>query len=250
MNMAPERRQRGAALLMLLMIAGVLGAFFAMRIFGGVRQQVEKERATQAAMVQAHDALLGFAAINGRLPCPAAPAATGVASPAVSGPCTNNYNGFLPAMTLGLSGVDANGYLLDGWGGRVRYAVTIANANAATTTNGIQLAPMASFAPDLRVCGESTCIPAQVLTSSAVAVIFSLGPNMGVAVGLDETANQNIDRDFVSHPKTEAKPPIEEFDDLLIWLAPGTCTVGPCPPNPWQPSNSLFFVMTQANKLP
>ena len=80
MSLGTTRQQRGAALLMLLMIAGLLGAVFAMRTFGGARQQVEKERATQAAMVQAQDALLGFAAINGRLPCPASPVSNGVES--------------------------------------------------------------------------------------------------------------------------------------------------------------------------
>jgi hypothetical protein len=250
-----SKQQRGAALLMLLMIAGLLGAFFAMRTFGGARQHVEQEKVTQAAMVQAQDALLGFAATNDRLPCPAAPATTGVESPAVvTGVCTNPFNGFLPAVTLGLPGADANGYLLDGWGGRIRYAVTtVGGTNTATTVNGLTLASV----PDLHVCGSATgigatCGPSPTLTSTAVAVIFSLGANgsTGVAGRIDEAANLDNNPVFVSHPKTDSTAANGEFDDLMIWLVPGTCPVGPpCPPALWQPAKSLFFVMTKAGKL-
>lgn len=245
MNMRTRRQQRGAALLMLLMILGLAGAFFAMRIFGGAGQQAEKERASLVAMVQAQDALLGFAAINGRLPCPATAASNGVESyVGVIGAsaCTLPYTGFLPAATLGLPGVDTNGYLLDGWAGRIRYAVTTASANAATTTNGIQAATTAVFGPaaNLRVCASSTgitattCGAATVITTNAVAVIYSAGPNAGAAGGADETANQNLDQVFVSHPKTDSTAANGEFDDLLNWLPP----------------NSLFARMTQAGRLP
>jgi hypothetical protein len=238
------RQQRGAALMMLLMILGLAGAFFAMRTLGGARQQVEQEKTSLAVMVQAQNALLGFAAVNGRLPCPATAVSNGVSSPNVSGACNPpNPVGtglFLPAVTLGLSGVDAAGYLLDGWAGRVRYAVTTANTNAATTTNGIQLAPLVSFAPNLNVCGSATgiaattCGTAPALTTTAVAVIFSVGPNAGMVGGLDEAANQNNDPVFVSHPKTAGSAVNGEFDDLLLWL----------------PLNTLTARMTQAGRLP
>lgn len=245
MNIGTARYQKGAALLMLLLMGGLAGAFFAMRIFGGASQQVEKERTSLAAMVQAQDALLGFAAINGRLPCPATAASNGVESyvgALGASACTLPYTGFLPAATLGLPGADTNGYLLDGWAGRIRYAVTTASANAATTTNGIQAATTAVFGPaaNLRVCASSTgitpttCGAATVITTNAVAVIRSVGPNGGAAGGADEAANLNADQVFVSHPKTDNAAVNGEFDDLLIWLPP----------------NLLFARMTQAGRLP
>lgn len=247
MTTGMQRRQRGAALLMLLMIFGVLGAYYAMRAFGEAGQSLEQEKTSLAAMVQAQDALLGFAAMNGRLPCPATAASNGIESPVGGGACTLPYTGFLPAVTLGLPGVDAAGYAVDAWAGRLRYAVTTAitpgpNANAATTTNGIQAATTPVFGPaaDLRVCGSSTgvtattCGTAPAITTTAVAIVFSAGPNRGAAGGTDEAANQNADRVFVSHPKADATAANGEFDDLLIWLAP----------------NTLFARMTQAGRLP
>jgi hypothetical protein len=246
---------------MLLMIFGVLGAFFAVRSLGRANQQVSQENSAQAAMVQAQDALLGFAAVNGRLPCPASAASNGIESPLGGStavvPCTNPYNGFLPAATLGISGAGANGYMLDEWSGRIRYAVTTAAANATTTANGIQVATTAVFGPaaNLRICASATgitattCGAATAITTNAVAVIFSTGSNAGAAGGIDEAANQNADQVFVSHAKTDSTAANGEFDDLLVWLVPGTCP-GACPPSRWQPANSLFNVMTLANKLP
>ena len=242
MNDETMRRQRGAALLMVLMILGVLGAYFAIRAFGEAGQNLEQEKASLAAMVQVQEALLGFAAMNGRLPCPATAASNGVESPPGGGACTLPYTGFVPAVTLGLPGVDAAGYPVDGWAGRLRYAVTTAIANAATTTNGIQAAttPVFGAAADLRVCSSSTgiaattCGTAPAITTTAVAVVFSAGPNRGAAGGADEAANQNADQVFVSHPKSDTTAANGEFDDLLIWLAP----------------NTLFARMTQAGRLP
>ena len=227
---------------MLMLVVGVLGAYYTVRNFGAPRQQVSQERSALVAMVQAKDALLGFAAVNGRLPCPATAATAGLESPLGGGACTLPYTGYLPATTLGLSGVDANGFLLDEWAGRLRYVVTTASANGATTTNGIQAVTTAVFGPaaNLRVCTSATgitattCGTATAITTNAVAVIFSSGSNVGVAGGVDEAANLNADQVFVSHPRTESTAVNGEFDDLLTWLPP----------------NLLFARMTQAGRLP
>lgn len=50
--------QRGAALLVILMVVGVLGTFFALRAFNN---NVERDLVTTAALAQAKEALLGFA---------------------------------------------------------------------------------------------------------------------------------------------------------------------------------------------
>ncbi len=158
------------------------------------------------------------------------------------GACTAPYVGFLPAATLGMPGMDANGYLLDAWAGRIRYAVTTANGNAATTTNGIKTVTTAVFAPDLRICTSATgttattCGTAQALTTNAVAIIFSAGPNGEPGVGVDELANAtaNNNQVYVSHPRTDAAAVNGEFDDVVAWLT----------------TTALFARMTQAGKLP
>lgn len=205
----------------------------------------QKFKDTQRILDETREALIGFAAANGRLPCPATAASNGVESyvgVVGASACTLPYTGFLPAATLGLPGVDANGYALDGWTGRVRYAVTTASGNAATNTSGIRTATMAVFGPaaNLRVCGSSTgitpttCGAAPALTTTAVAVIFSLGHNLGAVGGADETANQNADQVFVSHTPVDVGGTNGEFDDLFTWIPPAV----------------LFNRMLQAGSLP
>ena len=70
--------------------------------------QVEERRfsETRRLLEDAREALIGFAVAHGRLPCPASSGSSGVESPEGGGTCTNRYDGFLPASTLGLSPVD------------------------------------------------------------------------------------------------------------------------------------------------
>jgi prepilin-type N-terminal cleavage/methylation domain-containing protein len=198
---------------------------------------------TNALLSMANEALIGFALANGRLPCPASPTSNGVESPA-GGACTNALNGFLPGATLGLSGVDANGYLTDAWKltqNRIRYAVTTANANAATTADGIKGLTISGFSPDLYLCASATgitattCGTATTLSNNAVAVLYSLGKNAATdGTGADEAANMNNDSVFVSHIQATADEAGGEFDDQLTWLSRYT----------------LFNRMVQAGKLP
>ena len=88
---------------------------------------------TQKSLSEIRDALIGYTLANGRLPCPAAPNTTGVESPIGGGACTNFYNGFVPAATLGLAGTDSAGYAVDAWGNRIRYAVTSWNSSTSST---------------------------------------------------------------------------------------------------------------------
>lgn len=239
--------------MVLLIVSLLLGGGLSV-VSAQIEQQKFKD--TQHILDDAREALVGYAAANGRLPCPASATSNGVESPlggSTAGiPCTNPYNGFLPAVTLGMPNPDANGYLQDAWQGtnnRIRYAVTTAitpgaNANAATTPNGIRTATLATYgtAPNLRVCGSSTgitattCGTAPALTTTALAVIFSLGSNgkTGVVGGPDETANQNNDQVFVSHTPVAIGGTNGEFDDMFTWI----------------PAAVLFNRMLQAGSLP
>jgi prepilin-type N-terminal cleavage/methylation domain-containing protein len=107
---------------------------------------------TQRILAQAREALIGYAAANGRFPCPASSTSNGaetfatfpVAGTAANGVCnasvtlaTDVYSGFLPAVTLGFAPVDANGYALDAWGltqNRIRYAVSRTTLHNGSTT--------------------------------------------------------------------------------------------------------------------
>lgn len=194
---------------------------------------------TQRQLEEIKAALMGFAAANGRLPCPASSTSNGVESFAAGGTtangnCSNFLDGFLPAATLGLTPVDSEGYALDAWAlptSRIRYAVSNATVNAQTNpftkTDGMKSAGIENIANAdlLQVCASSTgitassCGTAVTLTSKAVVVIHSLGGNPASGgAGADEQANLNADKVFVSHSKTGVAG--NEFDDLVTWLAP------------------------------
>lgn len=175
---------------------------------------------TQKSLDEARAALMGYAIIHGRLPCPASSTSNGVEDPIGGGICSHPYDGFLPAVTLGLMPTDSNGYLLDGWGGytfnRMHYAVTTANSNSFTTAiNSI------SLSPNLYVCANGSNISAtacgtgvSILSSTAVAVIFSLGKNSATGgVSTDEAPNLDVNRTFVSHEVTP------NFDDQMTWIS-------------------------------
>jgi prepilin-type N-terminal cleavage/methylation domain-containing protein len=200
------------------------------------QQDIRYVSETEATLKNIQEALLGFAAANGRLPCPASNASNGRQSYASggnpsNGECSNHFDGFLPAADLGIRPTDDAGFAIDAWGRRIRYAVTDKTINsvtkAMTRTDGIRSATMASVAGTtmLVVCTSATgitvsdCGTAIQLTDKAPAVVFSLGKN-GNGSGIDEQANStNFDAVFVSHAPTPDGSANGEFDDLVDWLS-------------------------------
>ena len=250
----------------LVIVSLILGGFM---LSLTATRDVASLRDTQRQLTEIKDALLGFSAANGRLPCPASGTSNGLESFCTNdtggcgaliipptpmpghGRCSNPFDGFLPAVTLGLSGLDANGYALDSWGtpaSRFRYALADGTINGIThpfsAASGMKNATMASISvttPLLSVCSAAdgisggTCTAATMLTNSAVAVIFSPGSNaMTGGTGADEAANLDGDAVFVSHPTTTAGAAGGEFDDLVLWISP----------------NLLFNRLIAAGKLP
>ena len=239
-----------------LAVAMFIGVLLLGSLLVPLSKQIETRKVadTQRTIDQAIEALLGFAATNGRLPCPASATSNGFESPVGGGTCTNPFNGFLPAATLGLGPTDNQGYLLDSWGGtqnRIRYAVaTTTGTGAGTcpagtfvyTTSGAMrncwtLISGGSLAPNLLVCSTATGTTASAcgsslvtLTNTAPAIVYSLGNNMATAaptagISLDEAQNPNPnsannDRVFVWHNPTGTSAVNGEFDDLMQWLSP------------------------------
>lgn len=203
---------------------------------------------TKKTLEEINEALIGFAIANGRLPCPASATSNGVESPLGGGTCTDAYAGFVPAVTLGLNHTDAQGYALDAWYNRIRYAVAKSNSNAFTTLNGMQNIGMANLNSELRVCSSSigntstSCGTALALTTTSQnavpAIIFSQGKNWATGgISSDEAANLNGDAVFISHTPTPANYPAAqggEFDDIVTWLSP----------------NILYNRMVAAGRLP
>jgi len=220
--------------IVLLIVAILLGG-----LLPTLSSRVEQQRLGEVRkqLDEIEQAVIGYALINGRLPCPASSSSNGAESFAsggstINGNCSNFYNGFAPAATLGL--VTTDGYAVDPWGNRIRYALTKSNGNAYTSLNGMSTTGMSGLTPDLLVCTTATGISATSCASGAALtaspgvplVIYSTGKNGSYGgTGADEAANpnpnsSNNDRVFVSHGPTASSAANGEFDDIIIWLSP------------------------------
>src|SRR5665213_4325488 len=115
-------RARGFLLLeawIVLLVLTLLLASLALPLATQVSLRRQEEARRQ--LDDARDALLGFAAAHGRLPCPASAVSRGQESFApggdeANGNCSNFHDGFLPGAALGLFPLDAGGFVRDPWG--------------------------------------------------------------------------------------------------------------------------------------
>lgn len=211
---------------------------------------------TTRRLEEARELLIGFAVVNGRLPCPASTASNGSeANNGTTGQCTAAFSGFLPAKAIGFQPTDAAGFALDAWGNRIRYAVSINSSVAGAPdynftssgtmkTNGITQTPSdvvicAASAADINTgatppsCG-ATASNAVTNQNTVVAVIWSQGKNAATAAfsgvtgqsGADEALNNKTAANanhglFVDHGAAPSSAANGEYDDQVIWIPVG-----------------------------
>jgi len=225
-------RQAGFTLVELaigMIIIGLLLGTSMMTLSAQLEQRNRSE--TAEVLRQVNDALLGFAIANSRLPCPAVANATGVETFSSEPGCSVS-DGFLPAITLSLTPRDKNGYLIDAWGNRIRYAVAThvpsGTANLGecpptklladdyavcpvyTTTQGLLSVGLSTLPKNwtagngmLRVC-SSSCGGTE---HAVAAATWSPGRD---AVGSAENANGDT---------TYLYPSEGESDDMVVWIS-------------------------------
>jgi prepilin-type N-terminal cleavage/methylation domain-containing protein len=221
-----------------LTIVALLMAGLLPMLSGQVEQQRRNE--TRKQLNEIKDALIGYALINGRLPCPADPTLiTGQAGAgAERATCTTSANatGVVPWAKLGTSEIDA-------WGNRFTYRVTITFADTTDGANG--------------TCAVTTGVSFQICSTGSLTVKSAASAGTDVAVDIpaviishgkigagaytqngaqlpagsaDEVENSDGSADsiYVSHI------PTTDFDDLTEWITP----------------NILYNRMVTAGKLP
>lgn len=234
-------RQRGFTLTELAVVMVIVGLLLGSGLIV-LSSQFERQNHAETAEIlrAANEALIGFAISNGRLPCPAVEGsgARGVEAPEGGKDCSE-AEGFFPATTLGLSPRDAEGYLLDAWGNRVRYAVSVHipeigpdDAECAagkygfcpvyTTPQALLGHGVSALEKDrklnnpadtkenglLRVC-SGECVTSGAGESAIPAVIWSTGP--------DSTNNAPTSKP--GETLTYYYPSTGEHDDLMTWIS-------------------------------
>jgi prepilin-type N-terminal cleavage/methylation domain-containing protein len=123
-----------------LMIVGILLGY-TVALFPR-QQELKQYRAVEQEMDRVIEAIIGFAQVNGRLPCPAIPNSGGNEDGGGATDC-NNYGGFVPVNTLGLTGkLNPDTLLLDPWGNPYRYYVTDVDFNAAGGSDFVRVGEM------------------------------------------------------------------------------------------------------------
>lgn len=203
------------------------------------QQDVRARQETEARLDEIREALYGFAAINGRLPRPAASATDG----SERAECANDTDcsGFIPWAALGVKRSDS-------WNKLIRYSVTPAFASSVTA---LSVASIPNRTVQTRngagalvyLAGGATCT-----TPSACVpvVVFSQGKGRwgtsddgtaqpdGSATNLDEDSNQTGPLNHISRIASDNTGSAGgEFDDQLIWIS----------------SNVLFSRLASAGKL-
>jgi prepilin-type N-terminal cleavage/methylation domain-containing protein len=203
-----------------LMIVGLLLGGLLVPLSAQMEQRNNSD--TQKALSEIKEAIIGYALVNGHLPCPAKASLVTGSPGAGTADCTQT-TGVVPWATLGTIETDA-------WGRRFTYTATSV-FTAATPT--FTLSSIGGLTIKSSAGGSSIAI-------AIPAVIVSHGKNgagaympqgnqlLPLSTDPDEADNTNSGTTFVSHDFTST------FDDLVVWISP----------------NILFNRMVAAGKLP
>lgn len=205
-------RQQGFSLLEMAVVLVIVGLLLG-GLLGSVSglQTRQREAQTERQLDEIREALMTFAAVNARLPCPANPATPDTVAgagveraPNLVG-CTGGNAGVLPWATLGLAQTDA-------WGRRFSYRVAPLFARTAPAIT-------------LPLLGDGTVqnLAGVALSIQLPAVVVSHGANgrggfgpSGApgAASTDAAELENTDADAVFVSDT----PTDTFDDLVRWV--------------------------------
>ncbi|MCX9154836.1 type II secretion system GspH family protein [Niveibacterium sp. 24ML] len=214
-------KARGFTLVELAIALAVI-AILSTSVLMAVRVQTTQRQTsdTRLALDEARSALLAYAAVNGKLPCPAQGGAPGKGQELarVAGRCPA-IRGLLPWESLGITAID-------GWGRRLAYVVT----NDFAEDDLLRLDTPGSI--QIAAGGAS---PAQLASDGAVAAaVWSFGSNGSFgtntdgsqippdsSTGADEQTNGSLTGQIVVARDLAEDPGSANgvFDDQVIWIS-------------------------------
>lgn len=178
---------------------------------------------TQKHMDEIREALIGYGASHGYLPCPAVSASNG-SEDRSGNTCTGSKRiGFLPWAELGVP-------KLDSWGHLYRYSVKLAYADSTTkismTATGDITIQTRDGSGNLVNMSNANSIPATVVSfgKNGAMAYTDDGTQIanGSATNVDEVTNATgAGTTFVSRTYTDNTAASGgEFDDIVGWLSP------------------------------
>lgn len=207
MKLTPLIRQTGFSLVELAVVLVIVGLLIGgMLLPLSAQRDVRSQAETLKAITEIREALVGYAIINGKLPCPMLTTMTDPTNanygfaPAT---CSPGAQGYLPWKTLGVNEVDAWGQKRatssDPFSGYWRYRV---DDNFVTTFT------LNTTASQLSVKDAAGNTLTDGTPNAPVAVVFSTGANL-TADGLNGDGTADV------YQASDGTP---IFDDLLIWI--------------------------------
>jgi len=207
-----------------LVIVGTLAASAVIPLSSSVRQARYKQ--TDGQLESIREAMHGYLASNGKLPCPVEIESDIAVNTDESNVCSRAFGG-VPAVAIGVMGErGANGVLLDRWGRPIYYAVSMTDSEASGTRgypDWLSVGEPSSvgagnLTADLQLCrstASKACARRNLVANQIVWVIYSLGErddNKGL-----QAENQDDDNVFtISAYSMNAEQP---FDDQIIWAS-------------------------------
>lgn len=202
-------RKRGFTLVEMAIVLVVFGLIASLLIAPvAMRFEASQRHAAESMLNDMTDALIGFALIHGRLPCPSIE--PDPASPAYGleqgPPCQLDAPGYLPWRALGLPANDPWGNprtsASQSWAGHWRY-----RPDKHFAEGTVSLSTMPSGHIQIKDHNGNLVSTSD---SRAIAVVFSTGPNRH-ADGLNAAYAP-------TSPQFEVGEPTPAFDDLLYWI--------------------------------
>lgn len=243
-RIAGKARESGFSLVEIALVLVIVGlALGGLASALGPQLEVRKVNETQERMKKASDAILAFAMVNRRLPCPASAASLGqeqwctnalgfcglvITSPAAApahGRCANPNNGFVPARLLGLGEQGPDGRVQDAWSASLRYAVAQVPYNGTANYDALGCA----------LGGPTTCYP---LTQAG---------GLRNAYYDNATAPRVLENPPPSNPlPTPASPSLDALAALRVCISSTGTTLTTCGPAANQLATAAFLVWSTA----
>ena len=236
-----KKNHSGFTLVELAVVLVIVGLLLG-GILNTLSSRIENTRKSESLeeLEEIKQAMIAYAFVNDRLPCPDCDVAGGNAGTCTAGEvgdgiedinvlvCSENQDvGHVPWVTLGLGASDA-------WGTRYRYSVQNTYASTATFTLGSASGTAIIQEPNFATLTVPPGGAPKALANNVVAIIFSHGKNGygGInenntlraaipAVNIDELNNVDNNQFYYSRPETSSQANIAggEFDDIVLWIS-------------------------------